>query len=139
MSKRIYIILGFISLFLGILGAFLPLLPTTPFLLLTAALFAKSSPKYYQKLLNNKWCGTYIRNYRNGNGIPIYAKIMALTLLWVTITSSIILTDMSLFVDLFILIIASGVTVHILRLKTSRSNKQELKSSEKITSFNDVN
>lgn len=137
MSKRIYIILGFISLFLGILGAFLPLLPTTPFLLLTAALFAKSSPKYYQKLLQNKWCGAYIRNYRNGNGIPLYAKIMALTLLWATISSSIILTDVSIFIDLFLLIIATGVSIHIFRLKTSR--REKAKSSEKITSFNDVN
>ena len=72
--KTICIILGTISLGLGILGIFLPLLPTTPFLLLTAALYFKGSPRLYQWLLNHKYFGTYIRNFRENKAIPLLVK-----------------------------------------------------------------
>ena len=80
--KTICIILGTISLGLGILGIFLPLLPTTPFLLLTAALYFKGSPRLYQWLLNHKYFGTYIRNFRENKAIPLRAKIISLLLMW---------------------------------------------------------
>ena len=69
--KTLYIALGTLSLALGILGIFLPLLPTTPFLLLTAALYFKSSPRLYNWLLNQKHLGPYIRNFRENNAIPV--------------------------------------------------------------------
>ena len=67
--KTLYIALGTLSLALGILGIFLPLLPTTPFLLLTAALYFKSSPRLYNWLLNQKHLGPYIRNFRENKAI----------------------------------------------------------------------
>ena len=69
--KTLYIALGTLSLALGILGIFLPLLPTTPFLLLTAALYFKSSPRLYNWLLNHKHLGPYIRNFRENKAIHL--------------------------------------------------------------------
>ena len=62
---------------LGIIGIFLPLLPTTPFLLLAAACYARSSKRFYNWLLNNKWFGNYIKNYRERKGIPLQIKIIS--------------------------------------------------------------
>lgn len=72
--KTICIILGTVSLALGVLGIFLPLLPTTPFLLLTAALYFKGSPRLYQWLLNQKHLGPYIRNFCENKAITVTGK-----------------------------------------------------------------
>ena len=82
--KYIYLPIGFLSLALGVAGIFLPVLPTTPFLLLSAALFFRSSPRAYQWLLNHKLLGPYIRDFRESRAIPLRAKILALSLLWLT-------------------------------------------------------
>lgn len=79
--KTVCIILGTVSLALGIIGIFLPLLPTTPFLLLTAALYFRGSPRLYQWLLNHKCLGPYIRNFRENKAIPLRAKIISLLLM----------------------------------------------------------
>ena len=82
--KYIYLPLGFLSLALGLAGIFLPVLPTTPFLLLSAALFFRSSPSAYQWLMNHRLLGPYIRDFRESRAIPLRAKIIALSLLWLT-------------------------------------------------------
>ena len=82
--KTVCIILGTVSLALGIIGIFLPLLPTTPFLLLTAALYFRGSPRLYQWLLNHKCLGPYIRSFRENKAIPLRAKIISLLLMWGT-------------------------------------------------------
>ncbi len=107
---------GTFSLLLGILGIVLPLLPTTPFLLLSAASYAKSSDRFYNSLINNRFFGRYIRNYREGKGIPLKIKISAISFLWITI-----LVTVFFFVPLFpvkalLILIAGGVTFHIIRL-----------------------
>lgn len=90
------IFLGVASLVLGIIGIVLPLLPTTPFLLLAAACFARSSDKFYQWLITHPWFGEYIENYRSGRGIALKAKIITICLLWLSIGSSVLL-----FIDFF--------------------------------------
>ena len=112
--------LGIISLTLGIIGIFVPVLPTTPFLLASVALFAKSSPKLYYKLLNNKYLGEYIKNFRVHKSIPLKTKIFAISLLWVSITTSIIFFIKILWVKILIASIASVVTYYILSFKTKR-------------------
>ena len=102
--KTLCIILGSISLALGILGIFLPLLPTTPFLLLTAALYFKGSPRLYNWLLNHRHFGPYIRNFRE-NKAMLYCIFFLIPLLWVKILLG---------------LIAAGVTYHILSFKTLR-------------------
>ena len=117
-SKVVYIILGSISLALGILGIFLPLLPTTPFLLLTAALYFRGSPELYDWLLNHKYLGPYIRNFRENKAIPLRAKIISITLLWATMSYCIFCVVPSLWVKIILFLIAVGVTYHILSFKT---------------------
>ena len=77
-------ILGLISLGLGILGAFLPVLPTTPLLLLAAALFLRSNKRLYDWLMNHPRLGTYISNFMEHKSIPLRVKIVSITLLWLT-------------------------------------------------------
>jgi uncharacterized membrane protein YbaN (DUF454 family) len=115
-----YLLLTFGTVFLclGIIGIIIPLLPTTPFLLLSAACYARSSTKFYHWLLNNKWLGKYIKYYREGRGIPIKIKFFTILLLWCTILISIFF-----FIDLFwvkslMLLIAILISIHILLIKT---------------------
>lgn len=118
MAKWLFIALGSLSLALGILGILLPILPTTPFLLLTAYLYLKGSPKLYNKLMSHKKLGTYIKNFQIHKAIPLKTKIYATVLLWVTILSSAIFFVNIIWVKILLIGIAIGVTIHILSYKT---------------------
>lgn len=119
--KAFLIVIGFLAVGLGILGMFLPVLPTTPFLLLAAACFAKSSKRFYHWLLNNKWFGSYIKNYREGKGIPLKIKILSMGFMWVTIlTSSIFFLD-NIYIRILLIVIAIIVTIHISLIKTKKN------------------
>ncbi len=113
------IALGAISLVVGVVGIFVPLLPTTPFLLLTAALWAHSSPRFYAWLMNHRYFGEYIRNYRENRAIPLKTKIVTLILLWGTI-SYCILSPLwgTLWAQIALGVVVIGVTWHILSFKT---------------------
>jgi len=117
--RILLLIVGSISLFLGAIGIFLPILPTTPFLLLSTACYLRSSERMYNWLLNNRWFGEYIKNYQAGRGIPMKTKIFAITMLWATILFSVIfmLTEI-LIMQIILLIIAVGVSIHLIRLPT---------------------
>ena len=80
--KLLLNIVGVLALLLAILGLFLPLLPTTPFLLLASACFARGSDRLHGWLLNHRVFGVYLRNYEAGNGIPLRAKIVASVMMW---------------------------------------------------------
>lgn len=118
--KTLCIVLGSISLGLGILGIFLPLLPTTPFLLLAAALYFKGSPRLYDWLLNHRHLGPYIRNFRENKAIPLRAKIISLLLMWGTMLYCIFFLIPLLWVKILLALIAAGVSYHILSFKTLR-------------------
>ena len=118
LMRYVYLWLGVISLGLGLLGIPLPLLPTTPFLLLAAWLFAKSSRRYYHWLMHHKYLGPYIKNYREKGGVTRKIKISSITLLWVTITLSALFAVELWWVRGLLFAIALGVTYHIARLKT---------------------
>ena len=109
---------GTLCVALGVIGMLLPLLPTTPFLLLAAACYARSSPRFYHWLLTNRWCGVYIRNYRAGHGLPRQQKILTLALLWATIGATAIFVVPLWWVRLSLLVIATGVTFHMIRIPT---------------------
>ena len=120
MSRTIEIllvILGSIFVALGVAGIFLPLLPTTPFLLLGASCYIRGSQKLYQWLINNKYLGSYIRNYREGKGIPRRTKVIAIALLWLSIGFSVVFAVKSIYVRVLLLIIAACVSWHILSQK----------------------
>jgi len=114
----LYIVFGSISLALGIIGIFVPLLPTTPFLLLTAALYFKGSPRLYNWLINHKYLGTYIRNFRENKAIPLRAKIISVSLVWITILYCILFVVNPLWLKILLFCIATGVSHHILSFKT---------------------
>jgi len=118
-KKYVLIAVGSVSVVLGMLGIFLPLLPTTPFLLLAAACYVRSSERFYHWLISHKWFGHHIRQYREGHGIPRRAKIAAIGLLWLSIGSSAIFFAPLVSIKILLLLIATGVTAHLLRIKTS--------------------
>lgn len=120
LSKWLLIAAGTICVVLGTLGIFLPLLPTTPFLLLAAAAYIRSSQRFYDWLLTNRVFGTYIRDYREGRGIPLGTKIMGLSLLWITIGYSFLYMTDNWVVRGILVVIVIGVTVHLVTLKTLR-------------------
>ncbi len=117
-KKILLILAGSLSLILGLIGIVVPLLPTTPFLLLSAACFFKSSDKLYNKLISNKFLGSYIKNYREKKGVPRKVKIVAISTLWATILFSAIFIINLIWVKILLLVIASAVTYHILKLKS---------------------
>lgn len=125
--KTLLIVIGTISVFLGILGVFLPLLPTTPFLLLAAFCYAKSSERFYNWLISNRLCGEYIRNYKEGLGIKQNHKVFTILLLWFTIGYSVLFITTNTWVKLILVLIAISVTIHLIRLKTYRSPDRKKK------------
>ena len=84
------LVAGFLCVGLAALGVVLPLLPTTPFLLIAAACFARSSPRFYRTLLGNRVFGPLIRDWREHRAIPLHAKIMAITAITIVLGSSIV-------------------------------------------------
>jgi uncharacterized membrane protein YbaN (DUF454 family) len=116
--KKLYVILGSIALALGIAGIFLPLLPTTPFLLLAASLYLKGSPKRYNWLINHRCLGPYIRNFRENRAIPLRVKIISVSLVWITILYGVCFVVALLWLKILLLCIAAGVSYHILSFKT---------------------
>lgn len=123
--KVLLIIAGTISIILGIIGIFLPILPTTPLFLLGAGCYARSSKTFYLMLINNKIFGKYIRNYREHKVITNKSKVVVLSLLWITMSYSIYYMttkDMPSFVVIGVIIlllgIATWITQHVLRLNS---------------------
>ena len=118
--KAILIFTGTLCVGLGVLGMFLPLLPTTVFLLMAAYCYSRSSDRFHNWLLNNRFCGSYIRNYRSKKGITVRQKVSTLITLWASIGFSMWLLGGRLWVTLLLAAVAVGVTTHILWLKTNR-------------------
>ncbi|KXS41742.1 hypothetical protein SAMN04488698_10436 [Candidatus Frackibacter sp. WG12] len=114
--RIILIIIGTLSLILGILGILLPLLPTTPFLLLAAICYARSSEQFYNWLLDNRLLGRFIRDYREGKGIPFKGKILSILTVWISIGWSTYLIQ-NLFWNILLILIAISVTIYILSIK----------------------
>jgi uncharacterized membrane protein YbaN (DUF454 family) len=112
------IIIGWTSVVLGVVGIFLPLLPTTPFLLLAVSCFAKSSKRFHGWLLNQPQLGPYIHLYLDGKGIPVKAKAYILIMLWFTISTSALFFVDPVAIKLSLLGIASAVSIYIIRMPT---------------------
>ena len=120
--KYIYILFGSIFVFLGVVGIFLPLLPTTPFLLLAAALYVRSSERLYSWLLHQRLLGPYLRNFMERKAIPLHAKIIAISMMWATMLYCIFFLIPLVWVKILMAAIACGVTIYILSCKTLRKS-----------------
>lgn len=116
--KYIYVAIGSISLVLGVIGIFLPILPTTPFLLLSAALFFRGSPRLYTWLLEHKYLGPYIRSFREDRAIPLRAKIISVSLLWITAIHCMLFLFPYWWLKGIMAVVTIGVTIYILSFKT---------------------
>ena len=117
--KVLLIGVGFLLLGLGAVGVFIPVLPTTPFVLLAAACFGSASPKMYKWLAETRFFGQFIENYKNKTGVPMRTKVSALVFLWALMVLSMVLSR-KLWVSVLLTAIASAVTAHILMIKTRR-------------------
>lgn len=105
--RALYVIGGTLSLVLGIIGLFVPGLPTTPFILLSAALYAKSSEKLYNWLLENKFLGPRIKNYQRQKGVTLKGKYKIIALMWTMVLISSLLILRILILQ--IIILSAGV------------------------------
>ncbi len=109
---------GFALVGIGVLGMFLPLLPTTVFFLLAGWCFARSSQKFHHWLHNNKLFGRYLRNYRKGGGMTVGSKIFSIVFLLFGISISVFFLTDNLYIRILLAAIAVGVTWHLLAIKT---------------------
>ncbi|MBN2610643.1 MAG: YbaN family protein [Bacteroidales bacterium] len=104
MLKGIYLVLGTLSLGLGITGIFIPGLPTTPFILLTAGLYIRSSDKLYSRLVNNHYIGSYISEFQKKKGLTLKVKIYSIILMWAMIFVSVTLLIRPGYVKILVLV-----------------------------------
>lgn len=115
---------GVLCVVLGLAGLVLPLLPTTPFLLLAAWCFARSSQRFHDRLLSHRWLGPYIRNWREGRGMTRRDRAVTLALLWGAIGSSAVFVADALWARALLLGIAVTVTLVLLRLPTATGEER---------------
>ena len=117
--------LAYISLSLGMIGIFLPLLPTTPFVILAATAYSISDPERAKKLEQSKIFGSYLRHWRTHQGIPLRTKVRAIMFLWIGIIISILIVK-TMVVTIILSIIGIIVTLHLLLIKTDKEVPYEV-------------
>jgi uncharacterized protein len=117
LMKALLVVCGTICVGLGILGIFLPLMPTTVFLLLAAACYARSSERFHRRLVEHPWLGPYIQQNR---GMTTRQKAVSITVLWLSLTVSMIWTAHLVWLRLLLVAVGIGVTLHVARLPAFR-------------------
>lgn len=125
--KQFFLFAGWLCVALGIVGALLPLLPSTVFFILAAWFFARSSEKLYERLIEDPYIGIHIRNYLEKRGMPLKAKFISITMLFATIIVSIYFTSREPFIIVVLLSVAFGVSGYIISLNTIRNDSLTVK------------
>jgi uncharacterized membrane protein YbaN (DUF454 family) len=120
------LVVGGGSLGTGVVGMFVPLLPTTCFLLLAAWCFGRSSPRLHHWMYHNRWFGTYLSDYKRGRGIPRGVKIGSLSLLWITIGATIVFANSAIWLQALLVAVAVAVTVHVTAQRDAVPLRDEL-------------
>ena len=120
--RGILITIGLLCTGLGVIGIVVPLLPTTPLLLLAAACFARSSERFHCWLLEHNRLGPLIRGYLDGSGIPLRAKQSAITLVWLTLPPSALLLVPPVWAKTLLLLLAGAITWYLWRLPTRQES-----------------
>jgi uncharacterized membrane protein YbaN (DUF454 family) len=118
--RHVLVCSGFVCVGLGVAGVFVPLLPTTPFLLLAAASFARGSDRFHRWLMTNRWAGSYIRNYMEHRATTLVTKVASITMLWCCLGLAGVFFTQSWPVRSLLLLVGVGVTLHLGSLKTIR-------------------
>ncbi|MDF9831282.1 YbaN family protein [Parabacteroides sp. PF5-6] len=124
-KKYLYIGLGTLFLGLGTVGIFLPLLPTTPFWLLTCWFYIRSSETLYNRAMANRYFGSYIRAYVEDKSIPLRGKVISLSVMWLTMGCSVLFFVHALWGRILLIGIAVGVTWHILSFPTRKEDNKK--------------
>ena len=132
LKKYILIIAGSLSVALGVLGVFLPVLPTTPFLLLAFYCYIRSSVRLYNWLIGHRIFGAYIYNYVTYRAVLRSTKIWAIIFLWASLIVSMIIMQ-SWHIKAVLFVVGIGVSIHILTLKTLEKSKLRQYKDEKET------
>lgn len=114
--RLLFVVLGSVFVALGVLGAFLPVLPTTPFLILAAACYARGSPRFYNALLNNRTFGPLILEWRRHRSIPFRIKVIAILLMSVTLAASILTLNERPGLQLMLAAMGVGLGVYLWRI-----------------------
>ena len=120
-TRYFLIMTGWLSIALGVIGIVLPLLPTTPFILLAGGCFAKSSPRFHQWLLNHAFFGPLIKNYRGKQGLPRQVKIRAIIFIWITLSISIYLLPIT-WLKMMVFILGLVITTLLWRTPELNNN-----------------
>ena len=110
------IVSGLVSTAVAVIGIFVPILPTVPLLLLAAACFARSSERFHNWLLGHPSLGPMIRDYMDGQGVPLRAKIVAISMIWISISISALFLIPLVWVKVFLIAVGLCVTIYLLRL-----------------------
>ncbi|VUS34166.1 Inner membrane protein YbaN [Klebsiella pasteurii] len=124
MPRIILIIIGWLSVALGMLGVFLPLLPTTPFILLAAWCFARSSPRFHHWLLYRSWFGGYLRHWQQYRAMPPGAKPRAVVMILLTFAISLWLVNLT-WVRIFLLIVLACLLIFMWRIPVVDAKQQK--------------
>ena len=117
-KKAVLVAAGSVSLALAVLGVFLPLLPTTPFLLLASACYVRSSERLHGWLMGNRMLGPYIRNFKERRGIPLRGRIVTVVLLWLPLLYSVYRLDI-LWLEALLVLMGLTWSVLILRMRAA--------------------
>ncbi|MCF6208472.1 MAG: YbaN family protein [Ghiorsea sp.] len=131
LTNHVLIILGWFFVALGLIGVVLPILPTTPFMILATALFAKSSPRFHQMLLSNRWFGEILRDWEERGVLSRKIKYRATILIAITFTISITLLYGHLVLQLMLLAIALILLFFLWRIKEDIEQQRAQSSAEK--------
>ncbi len=116
--QSLLVVAGVASVSLGVVGLVVPVLPTTPFLLLAAACFVRSSPRLYTWFIHHRWFGAHIHHYREHQAVSLEVKVTDLVVLWGVIGVTVLLAVSAWWLRLLLVGVAIGVTVHLLHLRT---------------------
>ena len=119
--RNLWNIAGIIFVILGSVGIVIPVLPTTPFLLLAAFCFTRGSKKLHSWLINSPVFGKYIDSYMKGRGIPLHVKIISITFVWAGIGYSIYKMKDVIYGQVVLLIVAMSVSIHIATIKENNN------------------
>jgi len=118
-TQALCLVGGTVSSGIGVVGIFVPLLPTTPFLLLAVFLYARSSERLHTMLLGNRWVGGYLRRYVERRTMTRWHKVVSLALLWTTVALSGVFAVDAAWARALLGAVAVGVTAHLIWLPTA--------------------
>ena len=118
--RYFWLVLGILLSTIGLIGIIVPGLPTTPIMILAAACFFRSSERLYNWVIENKYYGHHVKNFREGRGMPKKAKFMAIGTMWVFVSISVLfgIPDHMLMIKVITILGAATGTGYVIRLRT---------------------